>query len=138
MADLNTYRLLITGERDWEDRAAVDDILAKALKRAKAMGLMLVVVHGDCETGADRFAKEWCEKNGVEQDPFPANWHPNGQKKIDLTAGPRRNEKMVASNVRRWVAFWSGKIKRSGTNGCMALAVEAEIDGQVVAKKRKR
>lgn len=136
MTALNSYRLLITGERDWTDRNAVEEVLEQARKRSFRLGLTLVIIHGACETGADHFAKEWCERNEVEQDPFPAEWHPNGQAAIDLTAGPRRNAAMVASSPRRWVAFWSGKTHRSGTNGCTALAVAAGLDGYVVAKKR--
>lgn len=44
-----------------------------------------VVLHGDCPTGADAVAKDWCTENHVWYVGYPADWS-RGK-----SAGPMRN-----------------------------------------------
>ena len=48
-----------------------------------------IVYQGECKTGADQFAKQWCKENGVECIPMPADWSKGN------SAGPARNEQMI-------------------------------------------
>jgi len=135
---VTTIRIMVTGERDWEDREMVFHALDAQLARAALINATLVVIHGDCPTGADAFAQEWCEQNEVEPERFPADWFHGGSRlRIDLSAGPRRNRKMIATKPDGWLAFWSGRVSGSGTHDCFMAATRAGIDGIVYAKNRR-
>lgn len=110
-------RVLITGSREWTEREAVEEPL---LAYYMFYGDNLVVVHGDCPTGADRIAKEFCDEMDIKQDPHPANWNRYGR-----SAGPLRNQKMVGLGADICLAYPLGKSQ--GTRGCMKLAREAGI-----------
>jgi hypothetical protein len=72
------------------------------------------VVHGDCKTGADAIATEWCRKNGVPYTAFPAHWS-----KQHRAAGPIRNGRMIhCSEADIVVAFPGGR----GVNDCVKQA----------------
>jgi hypothetical protein len=80
---MTATRLLVTGSRHWTD----EDRIRRALDLFR---LPLVVVHGDCATGADAIVKRWAiETDGAEEEPHPADWTA-GRK-----AGPDRNQMMV-------------------------------------------
>lgn len=112
------YRVLITGSREWTDRKKIEaDILALH----DLHGDSLVIVHGDCPTGADKMAKEFCLIMDIEQEPHPADWDTYGH-----AAGPIRNAKMVALGADVCVAYPLGNSR--GTRGCMALADAAGIE----------
>lgn len=90
----------MTGSRDWRDRDSVWSSLGDiAETMAEPIGA-LVVVHGDCVTGADRFASEWAASVGAVEEPHPADWVRWGKK-----AGPRRNREMVRSRIDVCLAF---------------------------------
>ncbi len=110
--------ILVCGGRDYADAAKVAEVLSTILSRAGSM----VVRHGDA-TGADRLAKEWCEANGVLDDPFPvvmSEWRTYGK-----SAGPIRNARMIAEppTPDLVVAFPGG----AGTADCARQAREAGI-----------
>lgn len=62
---MTTVRILVTGERDWTDQDAVNHALDNAVRYYNAQDI--VVVHGDCLTGADHLAELWCNKNRVKK-----------------------------------------------------------------------
>jgi YspA, cpYpsA-related SLOG family len=71
--------VLVTGSREVKDRAAVWRRLDYLAGMALAAGYRVVVVHGDCESGADRLAREWAVARArqgarITQDPHPADW----------------------------------------------------------------
>lgn len=109
-------RVLITGSREWTEREAVEEPL---LAYYMFYGDNLVVVHGDCPTGADRIAKEFCDEMNITQDPHPADWS-QGRK-----AGPLRNKRMVSLGADVCLAFPLGESR--GTRGCMKMAEAAGI-----------
>lgn len=74
-------KVLVTGSRDWTDRAAIK----RALIEAKAT----IVVHGNAR-GADLLAKEVAIELKIEQRPYPARWDRYGR-----SAGVFRNIEML-------------------------------------------
>lgn len=93
----------MTGSRNWSEKCDVYDALEKAFESSDGI---MVVVHGDCPTGADAQAAEWVKKKAlmrymVEAEPHPADWsgpHKKG-------AGYRRNAEMVALGADLCLAF---------------------------------
>lgn len=87
-------KVLVTGSRNWTDRA----VIVAALKTCGAT----VVVHGAQATrddrgipiaGADWHAAEATKELGIVQLPYPAKWREFGR-----SAGPRRNQQMLDEN----------------------------------------
>ena len=124
-----TYRILVTGERDWTDEAQVHAVLASGLKRLNTSDV--VIVHGDCPTGADSFAQSFCDKNHVPSERYPATDF--GQWPY---CGPKRNSHMVKLGAWIVLAFWSGKIERSGTFDCLTKAVRTGIRVMIYPRVR--
>ena len=111
-----TYRLLITGSRDWEDEESVRFEIAGMTMLHPG----LVIVHGACPSGADLMAAKAAADIGIRQEPHPAEWEKYGK-----AAGPRRNAEMVALGADACIAFI-----RNGSRGashCADLAEKAGI-----------
>jgi YspA, cpYpsA-related SLOG family len=51
----------------------------------------LIVVHGACSRGPDRWAHEWCARTGTGEQMFPANWRSG----LGKRAGIVRNQVML-------------------------------------------
>lgn len=104
-------RVLVTGSREWTDRAAV----FRALEHAWCAYGQPTVVHGAAE-GADEIAQEWADLRGVGYEAHPARDH----------ATPRdRNQYMVDLGAGLCLAFalrWA-----SGTGMCARMARRAGI-----------
>lgn len=88
-----SFRLLVTGSRDWMDAARIRSEL-NALAGQHPEGL--TVVHGDAPRGADRMASDWARyvRNAgrrVTEEAHPANWQQHGG-----YSGFLRNAEMVA------------------------------------------
>lgn len=79
-------KLLVTGSREWDNEVLLEDWLDDV---AQHEPIMLLVV-GDCPTGADAQAWEWAGHHGVERIQYRANWDLYGK-----AAGPKRNRAMV-------------------------------------------
>jgi hypothetical protein len=132
-------RILVTGSRDWSDRWVV----AKEIERFLGeRGLMdpdmgmsigkVVIVHGDCPTGADFWAKEWAINEWQSEEPHPANWRILGE-----AAGPVRNQIMVRSEPDICLAFLNQCRKDGcrrephtshGASGCADMAEAAGVE----------
>lgn len=121
------YRILVTGSRDWPKHVAIKPALDGV--HAAMPDRMLVVIHGDCPTGADAAAREWTlnaifSGADVLEEAHPADWAGHGK-----AAGPRRNAAMVASGADLCLAFI-----RNGSRGAshtVALARRAGIPVQL-------
>jgi hypothetical protein len=124
-------RVLVTGSRDWGDRAKVRGILDYIGGRYGYDGM--VVVHGHCPTGADAFADEWAQDNadlGVIVERHPAEWNRHGKR-----AGFLRNAEMVDLGADVCLAFQNPCTKHPhqaphashGADHCSGLADEARI-----------
>lgn len=71
-------QVIVTGSRRWFEPGIIWD----ALDRSDVE----LLIHGDCETGADRYADEWAKANGTPCARMPAWWTVYGK-----AAGPTRN-----------------------------------------------
>lgn len=133
-------RVLVCGGRDYgcirngcppeamlyESRraAAQARLLFDTLDMVKVDRGISVVIHG-AATGADALARLWAERQLLADDPYPANWYPNGRKGgLDKSAGPRRNAKMIAEGKPDLVIAFPGG---SGTDDCCRRAEAAGI-----------
>jgi hypothetical protein len=140
---VDVRRVLVTGSRDWDNPLAVYKALAAERLSATANGLILVVVHGQCPTGADLSAHNWCESQrtggvtNVDEEPYPADWErdcdencyhkprtKNGKPYCPV-AGHLRNQKMVDRGADVCLAFPLPDSR--GTVDCMKRARKAGI-----------
>lgn len=109
-------RLLVTGGRDYADRAFVFETL-DGLHREHSFKLL---IHG-AATGADSLAAQWAVARGVPQDANPAKWNDiegvslghlkrgKGGKLYDPRAGFIRNQFMLDHRYpTHFVAFPGG------------------------------
>ena len=115
------YRVLVTGSRTWTDM----DTVVGALRRIRRdiEGRPIVVVHGDCPTGADAIAsylvKRAAPTFGLTEEPHPANWQLEGKR-----AGFIRNARMVNLGADLCLAF-----VKDGSRGASHTARLAEEAG---------
>lgn len=118
-----TLRILVTGSRNWTDRAAIRRALAVALATYTTIGNP-VLVHGGA-AGADTIAEEEWRKLTAGFGDCPVERHPADWEAHGRAAGPRRNAEMVALGATVCLAFPLGMSR--GTLGCVALARRAGI-----------
>jgi hypothetical protein len=126
-------RVLVTGSRSWGSLPVVRAALAQVI--AEHPGRRIVVVHGNCRTGADAIAKHLATRWGplVSEEPHPAKWTVHGSRR----AGPERNKEMVEAGAHVCLAFIdpcsdercrrAGPHDSHGTAGCVELARAADI-----------
>lgn len=116
-------RVLVTGSRDWTD----GDVVFGALYRARSEGGAgdVVVIHGDCPTGADALANLWAHRRpGVRVERHPADWATHGRR-----AGFLRNKAMVDAGADVVLAFI-----KNGSRGASMTARLAEEAGLTVKR----
>ena len=109
-------RILVTGSRDWPYWNMLNDALNKYANEQD-----IVIVHGDCPTGADAMAQRWAEYQGVVVERYPAPWERYGKR-----AGFIRNSMMVAMGADVCLAFILNGSK--GASMTARLADEAGIE----------
>lgn len=123
-------RMLITGSREYGSSGRVHDVVESALMFCNTTGDTLTVVVGDCPTGADLYARQFCEDRGVVCSVGVADWDTFGKR-----AGPMRNRAMV-QRVARYadtadtvvvVAFFEPGAGNRGTTDCVTAAREAGL-----------
>lgn len=112
-------RLLVTGSRDWDDTASIEEALALAWARW-GQPASAVLVTGGCPTGADRIAEDWWTAQGLQVERHPADWKKHGR-----AAGPIRNHVMVTLGADLCLAFIKGN--SAGASGCAAMAETAGL-----------
>lgn len=88
--------IAITGSRDWTDEDAINEVI----QMERVGPATLVVMHGDCPTGADAIAEKLCAKCGIHTLRVAARWLVFGK-----NAGPYRNNIMAALKPKRCYAF---------------------------------
>lgn len=117
---MKTYRVLVTGSREWHSPAVVATALDAEASLADSQGLTLVVVHGACHTGADAFADAWARRNGRQVERHPAQWGRRADGTYDKTAGPRRNRQMVSLGADVCLAFLTPSSRGGASTAQMA------------------
>lgn len=110
----DTYRVLVTGSREWDDWQTITGALIEA---AAGKPRPVTVVHG-CARGADSLAAQAARKLGWEVEDHPADWS------IGKSAGFRRNAEMVALGADVCLAF-----VRDGSRGATHCAETARKAG---------
>lgn len=114
-------RVLVTGGRDFSDRALVND----ALDRLHAQHAFTVLIHGDA-SGADRLSGEWAASKGIQVEARPADWKKHGR-----AAGPIRNSQMLNEQPELVIAFPGGK----GTADMVRKAKQAGLEVVIVSNE---
>jgi YspA, cpYpsA-related SLOG family len=111
-----SFRLLVTGSRTWDDIPAIEQALAVILARHPE-GVLLV--HGACPRGADAIAATYATRTpGYQIEAHPADWRRYGR-----AAGYRRNAEMIALGADGCAAFIRGGSRGSTTTVRLARAV---------------
>ena len=109
-------RVLITGSRNWTDRA----VIRRALTEVWLADPATVLVTGGCRSGADALCEQCWTHWGGHLERHPAQWQRHGR-----SAGYRRNRDMVALGADQCVAFI--RDHSPGASHTVALAHAAGI-----------
>lgn len=115
-------RILVTGSRDWKDIERLQSaLLAEIVNHTLEYDEPVIVVHGDCPTGADAMAHRFAKVVPIcTPEPHPADWQKHGR-----SAGPIRNRHMVGLGADVCLAFIRGG--SAGATGCANMAEVAGI-----------
>ena len=109
-------RILVTGSRDWYNKAVIRNALSSVLTKE---GEQVTVVHGGAR-GADYLAQECAHALGYIAERHDADWEKYGKR-----AGYIRNKEMVDAGADICLAFIKNESK--GATMCAALAEQAGI-----------
>jgi len=125
-----TYRVIVTGCRDWRDEDAVDRELQALLDEHSSFTL----VHGACPTGTDEFARIWATSLDL-RDIVIVEAHPADWKALGKGAGPARNQLIVGAGAHLCLAFWDGVSR--GTYDMITRAVRYGIPVKIIPKVKR-
>jgi hypothetical protein len=132
----DTFRVLVTGSRTWDDRTAVWTALDRVA--VDHPDRRIVVVHGDA-SGADRLAVEWVDNVRAEDEPHPPDYTAHG-----AIAPLVRNTEMVAAGADLCLTFIQECVpvprrkKPHGTHGSVRLRYEGRSGGDPGASMSAR
>lgn len=119
---MSEYRVLVTGSREWADRALLEFHIGWVVAQSGRRPEDIVIVHGDCPTGADAMADSFAGRAGWATDPHPADW-----RRLGKPAGHARNQVMADKGADVCLAFYAAHAKNEGTADCAARAEAAGI-----------
>jgi hypothetical protein len=102
-------KILVTGDRNWSDKAAIE----AALREYGATE----VVEGEAR-GADSLARDVAESLGWKVYKFPADWDSYGK-----AAGVLRNSRMIEEKPDMVLAFHDSLKESRGTRDCVKRAL---------------
>lgn len=135
--DGKPFRILVTGSRDWTDKDQVRDAILGWARHARPKGRPIVIVHGDCPTGADKIASDFVNltltawMDGFSEEAHPANWVALGN-----PAGMLRNLEMVCLGADVCLAFLGPctargcrRLQPHHSHGASHCADKAEAEG---------
>lgn len=127
LPSLDDLRLVVTGDRNWNDYRGLASILSSIDPPPVALA------HGGAR-GADRMAGRWAKSIGIEPEVFEADWRPGGV--FDKLAGHKRNARMLRQFAPSWVvAFKIGfdhSLRRGGTEHMVGIAREAGVPDSII------
>lgn len=133
-------KIIVTGSREWKESGLIYATLMDERERAFSRLQPLVVIHGDCPTGADAIACHWVDAMKCGQDLVEVQ-----QLRYPMASylSPTdRDEAMVRENTdaEAGYAFWNGRVRGSGTHATMTLMLKAGIPfvviGEAMARRR--
>lgn len=110
-------RVLVCGSRDFNDWVLLEEVLNNYE--------ISVLIEGEAR-GADRLARAYAEKHGVDVLPFPAQWDKHGK-----AAGPIRNAQMLREGQPELVLAFRGSNSR-GTQNMIDQARKAGVEVVVI------
>lgn len=119
-----TFRILITGSRDWSDPNVIVQALLDVSNWQPNVWNDVVIVHGACPTGADAMAQAIANEYDFKVEAHPADW-----KKYGRAAGPYRNQKMVDLGADIVLAFKNPGSR--GTQDCINRAIKAGLEVKI-------
>ena len=105
-------RVLVCGDRNWFNRAAIRRELAK-------LPAGTIIIEGEAR-GADTIAREEALALGLSVKRFPADWAHFGR-----AAGPIRNLAMLNAKPDRVLAFHTNIAASKGTANMVKIATKA-------------
>lgn len=123
MADF--VRIIVCGSRDYPNVLLVGAVIDCLVETCHRMAKSLVLVHGDCPTGADAIADACASRAISRGEAVLIERHPAPFKTLGPSTGPRRNREMAARGASACIAFWDGASR--GTASMMAEATIAKI-----------
>lgn len=118
--DPKALRMIVAGGRDFDDYGRMEKVLNTFLGPVDN----LVIVTGDCQTGADAMAKHYAENMAIDHVQFDADWNNQGD-----AAGPIRNSKM-AQYGHALIAFWN--MESPGTDSMIKQARKVGIPIMII------
>lgn len=123
-------KVIVCGSRAWNSEWCRTLVYNELDRLARQSREAIVVIHGACPKGADRFASEWVSRpsNG-EEVTYPADWDNHGKK-----AGFIRNQAMADDGADLVLAFWDGSSK--GTEHMIKVATQAGILVRIIPAPR--
>ena len=114
-------RVLVTGDRNWEDKFLVSVVLRgfQTISEDRFDEVFHVIQGG--AKGADEAAREWCmSRPSVESVTVEAEWDKHGK-----AAGPLRNIKMFEDHDPEFVLAFHDDLESSkGTKHCVQEALK--------------
>jgi len=123
-------RLLICGDRNWQDRSCIKDWIEHAVREYHGN---VIVIHGAAR-GADTIAGLAAKANSLEVIEFPAEWS-----KYHRAAGVIRNAKMLLEGNPDAVWAFHDKIEESkGTADMIRRALRAGLPVRLITKTDSR
>jgi hypothetical protein len=108
-------RVIVTGGRDYSDRAKLFEVLGIVYHDHDRD---FTVIQGGAD-GADKLARIFAKEHGVKCITYEADWATHGR-----SAGPKRNQHMIDSSHADIVIAFKGN---RGTADCIARAKAACI-----------
>lgn len=124
MTDRPYIRILVCGDRNWDDGQAVWDTLSGLNHKLWPNSLeeTITVISGMAR-GADTDAAEWARANHIKLEEYPVQWD-----KYHRAAGPIRNQQMLDEGKPDVVYAFHDDLENSkGTKDMVKRAVKAGI-----------
>lgn len=123
---MNPTRIAVTGSRTWKDvRELREHLFRLATSHGGYADDKIVILHGACPDGADRFAAEWCRVTGAKAESFPPDYENHGSR-----AHAIRNQQMINS-ADRLIAF-RAKGRSNGTDMTVKMALTRGIKVELI------
>jgi hypothetical protein len=117
------FRLLVTGDRNWEDYFTIRDTLAEKVKKQGPF----ILIEGGCR-GADNLANMAAKALGLVVKTFKADW-----KKYGKAAGPIRNQQMLDEGKPEFALAFHNDLENSrGTKDMVSRLEKAGVPYEIV------
>lgn len=116
------YRLLVCGDREYQDQVLVRDTILQYLDKHPEMEVIM-----GCAKGADEYAWQTCQELNIPCSRYYAEWQKYGP-----PAGPIRNKKMVEQEPNMVLAFHDNIDYSKGTLDCKKQAQRRGILVKVI------